>query len=121
TVTVNNVDTAAPAVALTAPVGDATVNGDVTVSADASDNVGVVGVQFLVDGQPVGAEDTAAPYSITWDSRTVAEGGHMLSARSRDAAGNVTTSASRSVTVANFTTGPAAVGQWSPVMDWPLV
>ena len=38
--------------------------GTRTLSATATDNVGVVGVQFLVDGNPVGAEDTTAPYSI---------------------------------------------------------
>ncbi len=37
---------------LTAPAAGATVSGTVTVSATASDNVGVAGVQFLLDGSP---------------------------------------------------------------------
>ena len=48
-VTVSNADTTPPSVSLTAPAL-ATVSGSVTVSANASDNVGVVGVQFLLDG-----------------------------------------------------------------------
>ena len=40
------------------------MSGTVTVTATASDNVGVVGVQFRLDGADLGAEDTAAPYSV---------------------------------------------------------
>ena len=48
---------------LTAPASDATVSGTVTLSAAASDNVGVAGVQFKLDGVNLGAEDTTSPYS----------------------------------------------------------
>ena len=58
-------DSTPPTVSLTAPTGGATVSGTVTVSANASDNVGVVGVQFLLDGANLGAEDTTAPYSVS--------------------------------------------------------
>ena len=55
-------DTTAPTVAMTAPANGATVSGSaVTVSATAADNVGVVGVQFKLDGANLGAEDTAPP------------------------------------------------------------
>ena len=57
-------DTTVPTVAITAPANGATVSGSVTVSANASDNVAVAGVQFKVDGANVGSEDTAAPYSV---------------------------------------------------------
>jgi len=67
----------------------------------AADNVGVVGVQFKVDGTNVGGEDTSAPYAATWNSATVPNGAHTVTAVARDAAGNVTTSASVSVTVSN--------------------
>ena len=55
-------DTTPPTVTLTAPIAGATVNGSVTVSANASDNVGVVGVRFLLDGVDITSEDTSAPY-----------------------------------------------------------
>ena len=58
TVTVDNAETTAPTVSLTAPASG-TVSGTVTLSATASDNVGVAGVQFLLDGTtPLGTEDT---------------------------------------------------------------
>src|SRR5207302_6216721 len=67
-VTVSNTasDTQPPAVSVTAPTAGATVSGTTTVTANASDNGGVVGVQFYVDGNALGAEDTAAPYSASW-------------------------------------------------------
>ena len=99
-------DTAPPTVSVTAPVAGATVSATTTVSASASDNVGVAGVQFLLDGANLGTEDTTAPYSTSWDSTTAADGSHGLSARARDAAGNSTTSAVVTVTVANGTGGP---------------
>jgi hypothetical protein len=94
-------DTTAPTVSLSAPAGGATVTGTVSVSATASDNVGVAGVQFLLDGAVLGAEDTAAPYTVSWNSAGAINGAHTLSARARDAAGNQTTSAAVSVTVSN--------------------
>jgi hypothetical protein len=84
---------------MTAPANGATVSGMVTVSATSSDNMGVVGVQFLLDGVPLGAEDRTAPYSISWNTNPVSLGSHTLAARSRDAAGNQTTSAGIAVTV----------------------
>jgi len=101
TVTVNNGDVQAPTVSLTAPVAGATVSGSVTVSASASDNVGIAGVQFRVDGVNLGTEDTTAPYSLTWSSASFSNGTHSLTAVARDAAGNTTTSAARTVTVSN--------------------
>ncbi len=114
-------DTTAPTVSVTAPTGGATVTGTITISATASDNVGVVGVQFLLDGTtPIGSEDTSSPYSVSWNTSTVATGQHTLSARARDAAGNSTTSSSITVNVTNAN-NPAVVGQWSSVMNFPLV
>jgi hypothetical protein len=77
------------------------VSATITVSATASDNVGVAGVQFLLDGNALGAEDTSSPYSISWDTRTASNGTHALSARARDLAGNLGTSATVTVTVSN--------------------
>ena len=84
-VTVAN-DSAEPTVSITSP-GAGAVAGNVTVAAAASDDVGVVGVQFAIDGVPLGAEDTAAPYEVSWGSATAANGAHVLTAVARDAAG----------------------------------
>jgi hypothetical protein len=120
-ITVNNPDVVAPTVALSTPASAANVTGDVTVTATASDNVGVVGVRFLLNGAPLGEEDTTSPYSVLWDSRAVANGSHTLSAVARDLAGNTTTSAVRPVTVNNVSTDVSVVGQWSSVVNFPLV
>ena len=88
------------------------MSGTTTVTASASDNVGVAGVQFLLDGAALGAEDTSAPYSISWDTRTASNGTHTLSGRARDAAGNLGTSASVTVTVSN-TAAPGLVAAYA--------
>ena len=60
------------------------------MTATATDNVGVVGVQFQVDGENVGTEDTTAPYAVTLPATSVyTTGVHVIRARARDAAGNV--------------------------------
>ncbi len=117
TVTVNNStpDTTPPAVSMTAPSQGATVSGTVSVSANASDNAGVAGVQFKLDGNNLGAEDTAAPYSISWDTGTSSDGSHSLTATARDAAGNRTTSAAASVTVLN---NSGTIVQVGPADNW---
>ena len=93
------VDNAPPTVTITTPGAGTSVSGAVTVTASATDDAGVAGVRFLVDGVHVGAEDTVAPYSIGWDTTTVADGSHTLTAIARDAAGNSTTAAGVTVTV----------------------
>jgi hypothetical protein len=75
-----------PTVSMTSP-SPGTVTGSLTLAATASDNIGVAGVQFLVDGASYGAEDTVPPFSVSWDSTAVANGTHQISARARDARG----------------------------------
>jgi hypothetical protein len=99
-----------PAVSIAAPTAGATVSGTVTVVASATDNVGVVGVQFKLDGADLGAEATLAPYAVAWNTTAVPNGPHTLSAVARDAAGNISTAAGVIVTVANDTTPPLLSG-----------
>ena len=101
-------DTQAPTVAITAPAGGTTVSGIVTITATASDDQAIAGVRFRVDGANVGAEDTTSPYSFSWDSRTVPNGTHVLTAVARDTGNNLATSSSVTVTVSNTTQPPAA-------------
>src|SRR5439155_6787768 len=99
-VTVFN-DTTPPTLSMTAPAAGAAVAGTVTVSASATDNVGIVGVQFKLDGANLGAEVMVAPYVVSWTTTTALDGSHTLTAVARDAAGNTATSATVSVTVDN--------------------
>jgi RHS repeat-associated protein len=101
-VTVDN--SAAPAVALSAPASGASVKGTVTVSATASDDVGVSSVEFYVDDQRIGSDSTA-PFSAAWNTLDVVDpaydGPHVLLAKAYDAGGQVTTSTARTVTTTN--------------------
>ncbi len=108
-------DTTAPTVAITQPSGNASVSGiSVAVTANASDNVGVAGVQFQLDGANLSGEITTLPATQYWNTTFAADGLHRLSAIARDAAGNRATSAVVSVTVNNSgsTTNPPPVVVW---------
>ncbi len=89
-----------------------------TLTATASDNVGVAGVQFLVNGANAGRRGhhpgPPLAYSVSWNTATVTNGTYTLTARARDAAGNTRLSAPVSVTVANAPQTTITVGT-SPV------
>ncbi|WP_275424878.1 Ig-like domain-containing protein [Archangium violaceum] len=104
-VTVDN-DWTAPTVALTAPAAGATLKGTITLSATASDDLGVTKVEFY-DGSSLLGSDSSSPYSYSWNSRTSSNGPHALTARALDAAGNSTTSAAVTVTTDNDFTPPS--------------
>ncbi len=98
-VSVNNADITAPTVAITTPADGASVSGTTAVAASASDNVGVIRVDFDVDGTALG-NDTTPPYSVSWDTTGTADGSYTLTATAVDAAGNAS-SASVTVSVNN--------------------
>ena len=94
-------------VTITSPTSGSTVAATITVSASVSPAGALVaGVQFKLDDVDLGAEDTAAPYSVPWDTTTASEGPHTLTAVARDAAGNVTVSGPVTVTVSNTSPPP---------------
>jgi len=109
-------DTQAPVVAVSAPLGSSTVSGLVPVDVSATDNKGVARVDLKVNGTVV-ASDSSAPYSFSWDSKGVANGMASLVAVAVDSAGNVGTSSSVAVNVANVTpdTTPPTVAIGSPL------
>jgi len=93
-------DVVAPSVSITSPADGATVSGTVTISISAADNVGVTGARFFAGTAQIGLA-TSAPFSIAWDTTTVAGGSVALTAQVTDAAGNISTSAGVTVTVNN--------------------
>jgi hypothetical protein len=101
TLTVTLSDIVRPTAAITAPISGSTVTGTIDVTGSATDNIAVVGVQFKLDGANLGAERTALPYTVPWNTTTASNGSHVLTVVARDAAGNLTTSAGATVTVAN--------------------
>jgi hypothetical protein len=90
------------ACSVTAPTNGATVSGVISVTADAVSSASVSGVQFRLDGNVLGAEDTLIPYATSWDTRTASGGTHTLTAVARDPTGNSVTSAPVTVTVSNL-------------------
>jgi hypothetical protein len=113
-------DSTPPSVTLTSPAPDTTVSGVVNVTADASDNTAVAGVQFQIDNVNLGAEDTSEPYTISWDTTLNTNGEHSLTAVARDSSGNTTVSAPVVVSVSN-NVDQQSIGAWSDVTPWPLV
>ena len=91
-------DTTAPLVT----ASESGTSGTITLSATASDNVGVSKVEFHVDGVLKGT-DTVAPYAMTLNSATLANGAHTLTAKAYDAAGNVGTSGAANFSISNGT------------------
>jgi hypothetical protein len=112
-------DTSPPVVAVAAPAASGTAVGLTSLAANASDNVAVAGVQFSIDGAPIGSELTSAPYYTTWNSTTVSNGAHTLTVRARDGSGNAST-ASVAINVDN-SGNPAVVGSWSQPVTLPAV
>ena len=82
-------DNIAPTVTITNPANGGTVarKSNVTITATATDNVGVARVEFLVNGA-LQCTDTAAPYSCAWRVPNPMNRNHQIQARAFDAAGN---------------------------------
>jgi hypothetical protein len=99
-------DTTAPSVSLTSPANGTALAGTISVTADASDNVGVTQVQFF-DGTTSLGMDTTNPYSVPWNTTDTSNGLHTLTAVALDDAGNSTTSGEVLVSVSNDTTPPS--------------
>ena len=105
----DNLDGVAPTATLTAPANGATVSGTVAVTANASDNIGLDRVEFLLDGALLGSAATA-PYAYSWNSAAASNGAHALQARAVDLAGNTGSSAPVNVTVSGGTGGGGGGG-----------
>lgn len=110
TVTVNNVvapppDTTPPTTSITSPANGSTASGTVTVNASAADAVGVTKVELYIDGS-LAATDVASPYSFSWNTASYSNAAHTLVTKAYDAAGNVGSSSTVTVTVNNTVVTP---------------
>jgi len=85
-------DTTAPTVTVTSPLPDETVTGTLSVRTTAADNVYLSGVRLWIDEAQLGARDHRPPYGHDFDTTTLRNGRHRLTARAEDAAGNQHTS-----------------------------
>ncbi|HEY3938290.1 MAG TPA: Ig-like domain-containing protein, partial [Bryobacteraceae bacterium] len=100
----------APTVSLTSPTAGSTLSGTATLSATASSTPGLASVLFQVDGNNIGtaAAGSGPGFSTTWNTASVANGPHTLTAIATDILGQTTTSAGVSVTTSNV--GPPPSG-----------
>ena len=100
TVTATFVDVQDPTVALSAPVAGGTYGGTLPMAATASDNAAVARVDFYVRGVRVGS-DTTAPYALSFDTTTVADGSAVVEAQAVDVSGRASARSGRAITIAN--------------------
>lgn len=84
------VDIDPPSITITNPTGGSTIFGSIDVDASATDDVGVVRVEFFVDGSLVNT-DTSAPFGFVLDTTTLTDGSHTILARAFDAEGKTGT------------------------------
>jgi uncharacterized protein YkwD len=87
TTTSSNAETTPPTVSFTFPHASDTLFDSVTIIIQATDNVGVQSVQLKIDGVVIGTK-TTAPYNFGWNTKTVMNGSHKLSAKAVDVSGN---------------------------------
>jgi hypothetical protein len=101
-----NIDTTPPAVAIALPSAGSSVAGDVSVSGNASDNGTVSKVEISVDGGSYSPAQGTATWRYTFDTMSLPNGAHTVTARATDEAGNAA-SALETVSVLNTTSlGP---------------
>ncbi len=101
----------------TGPAAGSTVSGNVSLQATLDSMPGVTTVQYYVDNNPVGpplsffitdilADPVSLPFNYTWNSASVADGQHTITARATDANGVSTTSAGLPLIVSNGVANP---------------
>lgn len=108
--------TTPPTVSITSPKNNASLNGLITITVQASSPDGIASVEVLYS-QGIVSQDIPPgpklqiPYSWTWNTSTVENGTYTLQAQAFDYYGNNATSTPITVTIAN---GPAGAPALTP-------
>lgn len=122
-------DTTPPTVSLTAPTPGATLFGTTTLTATASDASGIAKVEFYRGTTLIGT-DTTSPYSVSWNTTTVANATYSLSAKATDNSSNANPATTSPITITvnnappspaitSFTATPMTVTSGSTTrLDW---
>jgi hypothetical protein len=100
-----------PSISVNSPAPGATVSGTVQLTASTATSSGV---QFLIDGSPLGSLVSSAPYTLAWDTTTATNGSHWLAAQTTGPTGVIGTSAVVAVTVSNSSSTPPTVQLTTP-------
>jgi subtilisin family serine protease len=86
----NTADTLGPKVAISNPIANAKVTGNVNIQANASDNTRVTSVKLYIDGKLM-TTSSSSSVSYKWNTKPVSSGQHTLQVDATDASGNVGT------------------------------
>ncbi|MEM3705867.1 MAG: Ig-like domain-containing protein, partial [Candidatus Bathyarchaeia archaeon] len=91
-VTINNtvtrtIDTNPPMLKIIQPQSGSTVSKIIDIKAEATDESGISKVEFYIDDRLV-ATDNTEPYTYRWNTRSVKDGWHTITAKAYDNAGN---------------------------------
>ena len=97
---------AAPTISITSPADMSVLSGTVSISADASDDNGIARVDFYLNSNSIGTDDTS-PYAIDWDSASVVDGAYTIQAIAIDTASQES-SDSTSIIIDNVNDSPIA-------------
>ncbi len=108
---------APPVVTLTVPTGS--LSGTVALGATVVDPINLAKVDFFAGATLIGTA-TASPYSVMWDTTTVADGQVMITATATDVDANVGSSAATTVTVANAGPAPVTLTQLQTQIFTPI-
>ncbi|MBP9852472.1 MAG: hypothetical protein QG629_332 [Patescibacteria group bacterium] len=109
-------DTIKPEVKLEVSDGTSQVKDTVTVQATATDDAGIAKIEFYRDNTLL-FTDTRAPYSYPWDTLSVENATYKITAKAYDTSGNVQTSRTLLLTVANSADRKPAVSFTAPNVD----
>ena len=97
---VGSTDVVPPTASLASPVAGQILTGTVSLAANAADNIAVGKVEFYAGTTLLGTA-TAAPFQVSWNSATLANGTYSFTAKATDTSGNTATSAAVSAVVQN--------------------
>jgi subtilisin family serine protease len=99
-------DATPPTASLTAPAPGQTLVGNVTLKANAADNVGVAKVEFFANNTLLGTA-TASPYQLSWNTASLLNGSYSFTAKATDTSSLSITSTPVLASIANPVTPPA--------------
>lgn len=95
------IDNSAPIISITSPADGSNASGTISLVASSTDALSsVYGVLFSHGTTTISSEDTSSPYSVSFDTTTLADGTYTLNAVARDVIGNYSTS-TISITITN--------------------
>jgi hypothetical protein len=110
-------DTTGPTVAISTPLNNANVSGNVDITATASDTSGVASVEYHLGstvGALIGSAVTTSPYKVTWNTAPYAGTQQTIYAVAKDTLGNVGTSTGVTVNIPAIVVTPPAATISSP-------